>query len=375
MTLGFGPLEVGAIATATLFGSGLLTLAVGFYAHHVSQGRLLKAAAILMAVTGVGFAGFTDFWPLLIVAFIGTLNPSNGDVSVFLPLEHSLLAGAVDSRHRTALFARYSLIGSLIAAVGALAAAIPEVMTVGLVIEFKAALQGAFLFYGLIGAMAFVIYQRLAKPVRIKGDGPPAAPLGRSRHIVGQLVMLFCVDAFAGGLVVQSMLAVWLFQRFDLSVTTAGTIFFCTGFLSAISYPVAVRIAARIGLINTMVFTHIPANIFLIMTALMPSLPLAIACLLIRSFLSQMDVPTRTSYVMAVVTPEERPAAASVTAVPRSLASAASPVLTGFLLGLSTFGWPLIACGVLKIVYDLLLLKMFRDVRPPEEQPSKTDGA
>ena len=352
-----------------------MTLAVGFNAHRLSPGWLLKAAAILMAATGIGFAGFTDFWPLLIVAFVGTLNPSGGDVSVFLPLEHSLLAGAVESRHRTALFARYSLIGSLIAAVGALAAAIPELMTGWVAIDFKSALQGAFLFYGLIGAVAFAIYRRLARPVRRADGGSPAVPLGPSRNIVGQLVMLFSLDAFAGGLVVQSMLAVWLFQRFDLTAAEAGTIFFWAGLLSALSYPVAVRIAARIGLVNTMVFTHVPANIFLILTALMPSLPLAVACLLIRSFLSQMDVPTRTSYVMAVVTPEERPAAASVTAVPRSLASAASPVLTGYLLGLSAFGWPLIACGVLKIVYDLLLLKMFRDVRPPEEPPSKSTGA
>jgi hypothetical protein len=166
---------------------------------------------------------------------------------------------------------------------------------------------------------------------------------------------------------VQSLLALWLFERFDLPVATAGTIFFWTGLLAASSYFVAVRVAARIGLVNTMVFSHLPANLFLILVPFMPTLALAVTFLLLRSALSQMDVPTRNSYVMAVVTPAERPAAASVTAVPRSLASASSPLLSGYLLGLSSFGWPLVIAGALKGLYDVLLLTMFAKVRPPEE--------
>lgn len=178
---------------------------------------------------------------------------------------------------------------------------------------------------------------------------------------------MFSLDAFGGGFVVQSMVALWLYQKFGLSIAAAGEIFFWTGLLTALSYLVAVRIADKIGLVNTMVFTHLPANLCLILIPFMPSLPWVIGLLFIRSALSQMDVPTRSSYVMAVVTPAERPAAASVTSVPRSLASAAGPFLSGYLLGLSAFGWPLVVAGVLKMVYDLLLLAMFRHVKPPEE--------
>jgi predicted MFS family arabinose efflux permease len=181
------------------------------------------------------------------------------------------------------------------------------------------------------------------------------------------LAALFSLDSFGGGFVVQSLLALWLYQRYGLSAGDAGTLFFATGLMSAASYLVAVRIARRIGLVNTMVFTHLPANLCLVAIPFVGSLPAAIALLCVRSLLSQMDVPTRNSYVMAIVTPPERPAAASITAVPRSLASAASPFLAGYLLSLSTFGWPLVAAGGLKIAYDLLLLAMFRRIRPPEE--------
>ena len=184
------------------------------------------------------------------------------------------------------------------------------------------------------------------------------------------LAALFSLDAFGGGFVVQSLLALWLFQKFDLSIAVAGSIFFWTGVLSAFSYLVAVRIANRIGLVNTMVFTHLPANIVLLIIPFLSDLTGVIVLLLVRAALSQMDVPTRTSYVMAVVTPGERAAAASVTSVPRSLASSISPLIAGYMLGLSSFGWPLLVAGAVKIVYDLLLLTTFRTVRPPEEAPT-----
>jgi predicted MFS family arabinose efflux permease len=196
----------------------------------------------------------------------------------------------------------------------------------------------------------------------------PATPLGPSRRIVLTLAALFSLDAFGGGFVVQSMLALWLFERFELSTTAAGIIFFWAGILSALSYVVAVRIAKRIGLVNTMVFTHLPANLMLLLIPFVPQLGWVIVLLLARSALSQMDVPTRGSYVMAVVSAPERPAAASITAVPRSLAAAASPLLAGYLLGVSTFGWPLCIAGAVKIAYDVALLRMFRAVRPPEER-------
>jgi predicted MFS family arabinose efflux permease len=234
--------------------------------------------------------------------------------------------------------------------------------------ELRPALQAAFLLYAALGGLALLLYRRLARAMATADPDPaPAKPLGRSRRIVLTLAALFSLDAFAGGLVVQSLLALWLFERFGLSLATAGAVFFWTGMLSALSYFAAAWIAERIGLINTMVFTHLPANLCLALVPFAPSLWLAIALLLVRSALSQMDVPTRTSYVMAVVAAEERPAAASVTSVPRSLAAAASPVLAGAMLAASGFGWPPVLAGGLKAVYDLLLLLMFRNVRPPEE--------
>jgi MFS family permease len=198
-------------------------------------------------------------------------------------------------------------------------------------------------------------------------SGTATGPLGPSRRVVFTLAALFSLDSFGGGFFVQSLLALWLFDHFGLSLTAAGSLFFWSGLLSAFSYPVAVRLARRIGLVNTMVFTHLPSNLCLMLVPLAPGLGIAIALLLLRSTLSQMDVPARTSYVMAVVTPPERPAAASITAAPRSIAGAASPILAGYLLGLSSFGWPLVIGGSINSLYDLLLLFMFRKVRPPEE--------
>jgi MFS family permease len=366
IALGFGPLAVGAVATATLLGSGVLTLAVGFHAGRFQHRTLLMAAAMLMAATGLGFAAVSDFWPLLAIAFVGTLNPSSGGVSVFLPLEHAAISRAVQDSERTGAFARYSLAGSLAAAAGALFAAAPDLLTAKLGISMKAALQAMFVLYSLFGAAAALIYARLPKDGGAGPEQPPGS-LATSRKMVYRLAALFSLDAFAGGLILDSMLVLWLFDRFQLSTAVAGTIFFWTGLLAAFSFLIAVRIARRIGLVNTMVFTHLPSSIFLILVPFMPTLGWAIGLLLARSALSQMDVPTRTSYVMAIVPPQERPAAASATAVPRSFASALGPVIAGSLLGASSFGWPLVLAGSLKIAYDLMLLYTCRNIRPPEE--------
>lgn len=374
LTLGFSPLEVGLIATTTLFGSGLLTLMVGLYAYRYRYRTLLLAAALLMAATGLGFAFATQFWPLMLVAFVGTINPSSGDVSVFLPLEHAVLSRVVDDKRRTAIFARYSLAGSLLAALGSLAAALPTVITEVRGLSETAAIQWMFLLYALLAGGAAIVYRGLPNALA-SGTHEAMAPLTHSKRRVFTLAALFSLDAFGGGLVVQSMVALWLYQRFALSLATAGTIFFWTGLLAAFSFLVAVRIANRFGLVNTMVFTHILSNLCLILIPFMPELSYVIALLFIRSALSQMDVPTRSSYVMAVVQPAERAAAASVTSVPRSLASAASPFLSGYLLGISSFGWPLLVAGTVKMVYDVLLLAMFRKVRPPEEVVSITPAA
>ena len=359
LALGLGTLEVGLVSTATMLGSASATLVVGAWGHRFATNRLLSGAALLMAATGLGFACLSSFWPLLIVAFVGTLNPSSGDVSVFLPLEHARLAGAADGNARTALFARYSVLGALCAAFGALASGVPDGLVQAAGFERVDVLRGMFVLYGAIGLAVFRLYRRSQTP----GAAPQktvSQPLGPSRAIVVRLAALFSVDSFAGGLVVNSLLALWLFERFGFSLAQAGVFFFWTGLLAAASQLVAPLVARRFGLLNTMVFTHIPANVCLVLAALVPSLPLALGLLFVRSALSQMDVPTRTAYVMAVVTPAERAAAASFTAVPRSLAAALSPTLSGALFAAGWMSMPLIGCGVLKIAYDLALWRAMR---------------
>jgi hypothetical protein len=359
IALGLGPLAVGALSTITLAGSALLTLALGAGAGRVHPGRLLQAAALLMAATGAGFAGLSSFWPLAVVALVGTLNPSSGDASVFLALEQAELAGAARGvATHTALFARYALAGSLPGALGALGAGLPAWLVAHAGWAPLTALRAIFLLYGAIGLANWLLYRGLGDERDAAAVAP--APLRASRPAVLRLAALFSVDSFASGLLVNALLATWLFERFGLSPGSAGAFFFAAGLLSTASQLLAPRLARRIGLVNTMVFTHLPASLLLIGAALSSSLPAALACLLGRSALSQMDVPARSAFVMAVVTPPERVAAASFTAVPRSLAAAAGPSIGGALLAGGWLAAPLLACAALKIAYDLALLAAFR---------------
>lgn len=385
LALGLGTLEVGILGTATMLGSALATLAVGAWGHRFARARLLRAAALLMLATGIGFAASTAWWPLLVIAFVGTMNPSSGDVSVFLPLEQATLAGMARGHSRTALFARYSVLGALCAAVGALAAAVPDWLSASFGLASVDALRVMFAGYGAIGAIVWWLYRRLpsgtgpaprsqagasgtdAGPSKADAEPAQAAALGPSRAIVVRLAVLFSVDNFASGLVVHSLLALWLFERFDLSLAQAGQFFFVAGLLSAASQLASPIVARRIGLVNTMVFTHMPANLFMILAAFAPTMPVALGLLLARSALSQMDVPPRTAYVMGVVTPAERAAAASFTAVPKSLAAALSPSLGGAMLAAGWLAAPLLCCGALKLAYDLTLWRMFSKHPPREE--------
>ena len=362
--LGLGEVEVGVISTVTLFGSAMVTLTVGALGARFAQRHLLGVAALLMIATGVGFAGLTSFWPLLVVAFLGTLNPSGGDVSPFVPLEHAKLAAYSSERSRTALFARYSLAGYLFGALGALAAGLPDVLSSAVVVNRLDAMRAMFAVYAVFGIAVWLLYRSAPAETGVHAGGASHAPLRESRGIVVKLAALFSIDAFAGGLIVHSLLALWLFERFGMSLAAVGSFFFWTGILSAGSQLAAAPIAQRIGLLNTMVFTHIPSSVFLIAAALSPTLEMALVFLVLRSALSQMDVPTRSAYVMAVVTPLERPAAASFTSVPRSLAAAAGPAITGVLFSAGALAAPLVACGLLKIGYDLALLVAFRKVSP-----------
>jgi len=355
--LGFSALAVGTLVTGAMLGSGIMTLGVGLIAHRISSRRLLLFAAGSMVGTGLGFAASTGFWPIFLVAVVGTLNPSNGDVSLFLPLEQAALANlAKDKRATTSLFARYNVVGSFSGALGALAVALPDFLRRCCGVASAVGERSVFLVYAAVGGLVAWLYARMPELAQQQRS---RRPLVAARSAVLRLAALFSLDSFGGGFVVQSLLALWLFRRFQLSLSAAGAFFFASSLASSLSQFLSPRLAARIGLVRTMVYTHVPANLFLMAAAFMPTLGSTLACLLLRASVSSMDVPARQAYVMSVVPSEERAAAASVTNVPRSLASALAPALAGALLERTNFGWPLLCAGGLKLTYDFLLLGLF----------------
>ena len=368
LQLGFSGVRIGFIIASSLLGSSALTLATGYWAHRFTPSRLLFISTLVMISTGICFGLSSPFLLLVIIAAIGTMNPSAGDVSPFLPLEQSLLSASITNSDRTAMFATYNLVGSLVGAVGALCAGIPIWIAERTGQSTQFGHRTTFIMYGISGFALLILYSRLSTASRHVVTKTDRALSPSSRHIVLKLAALFSLDSLGGGFATQAIFALWVYQRFDLSSSTLGVIFFATGVLSAISSLLAVRISQRIGLVRTMVFTHIPASVLLIGVAFMPTVWWAMALFILRGLLSQMDVPVRTSYVMAVVEPSERAAAASITNVPRSLASALPPIAAGWMLDKSHFAWPFLICATFKIIYDLLLLWQFRNIRPPEEQ-------
>jgi MFS family permease len=353
VALGLSGTEVGVVITATLLGSAVLTLAAGFRLSRFGARQVLLSACALMAVTGVGFGVFTWFWALVAVGFVGTLNPSGGDVSLFLPTEQAAIAHLTDTVDRTHVFGVYNLAGALAGAAGALATALPARIAHAGGWSVLRVDRLSFLVYVVTAMAATTVYARMRSSL----PGPSMQTgLHRSRHVVLKLSALFAIDSAGGGFALQSLLVLYLFLRFDLSPTATGATLAATGVLSAFSQLASAPIARRIGLVRTMVFTHLPANACLILAGLVPNAGLAIGFLLVRSALSQMDVPARQALVMRLVDPDERAAAASITNVPRSLGAAATPALAGFLLDKSHVGWPLVIGGAMKALYDLLLL-------------------
>ena len=366
-TLGFSPLQVGAIVTGTLLGSAAVTLTFGLTAHRFALRTLLLSAAVIMVGTGIGFASFTQFWPLLLVAVVGTLNPTAGDVSAFLPTEQALMATEIGAEDRPRMFARYNVAGTLAGAAGAGLSGLPNRLADATDWTLLSAQRLGFVVYAVIGAVVFVLFRTLR--VRDHGPMPPRSErrvLRTSRRTVLELAALFSLDSAGSGFVVTSLLVLWLHLRFGLSASATAAVFLAAGLLGGLSQFLAPRIAARIGLIRTMAFTHIPANILLASAAFAPTGGVAIALLLTRAVFAQMDVPARQAFVMAVVPADERAAASSVTNVPRSLASAATPLLAGAMLDRSTFGWPLLVAGVMKGTYDVALLLLYRNVPETE---------
>jgi MFS family permease len=350
--LDYSATRIGVIVTGMLLGSAVLTMFTGTWGWRFERRLLLRSGAVLMVITGLVFFTSTSFPLLLAFGVIGTMNPSGSDVSVVQPIEQSLLPLTTSDERRSHTFARYSFFGGALASLGALSAGLPA--------RFHWQPESVFLIYTFAGFAMLGVYATMSPLVEAAAQAAPPTPLGPSKRVVYKLAALFSLDALGGGFAVQSLLVLWLLRRHHFSVGKAGAVLAVMQIVAAASGFVAVRIEQRIGPLRTMAFTHLPGQILLISAALMPSAPLAVACLIARSLLSSMDVPVRNAYVMSVVTPAERAAAASVTNVPRSLASALPPIAAGWMLDRSNFGWPLIIAGSLKIVYDLLLLRMAR---------------
>jgi MFS family permease len=376
---GFSPAAIGALVTVSLAGDFVGTLVIGHYADRWGRRRTLVSLALLMALTGLIF-GFLHWYPLLLLAaFAGTLGTSASETAPFLPIEQAMLGSQRDGAARTALFARYNLVASLAGAIGALVAGLPALLAkVGLPFEMLLALT--FCLYALAALVVAWQASRLSAAVEAQSTVAHEQgslwrrlipPLPHSQGIVARLAALFSLDAFSGALIGQTLLALFFHLRFGADLAMLGTLFFGANLLSALSFLAAPWLARRFGLLNTMVFTHLPSNVLLILVALMPTFPLAAVLLLARQCLSQLDVPTRQAYTMALVAPSERTAAASVTSLARSAGSAVSPVVAGALLQgpLLVLGLPLVFAGGLKIVYDLALWATFH--RVPEDIVAK----
>ena len=386
--LGLSEVRIGLLFTLTLLGDTAISLWITTNADRIGRRRMLMAGAVLMILAAILFAITRNYYLLLLAAMIGVISPSGNEVGPFLSIEQASLTQLVSDRKRTGIFAWYNMVGSFAAATGALVGGGLAQLLQGLgytpVMSYRVVVLG----YGLVGLIMIGLFKRLSATIEaltmhsaVVQPGVPAGNPGedpeprrflglyRSQKVVFRLAALFSLDSFAGGFVIQSMVALWFSIRFGVEPAALGAIFFGANILAGISALSAAWVASKIGLINTMVFTHLPSNILLIMVPFMPSLTLAIALLLIRFSISQMDVPTRQSYVMAVVAPDERSAASGITNVARTIGVSLSPVITGIFLSNPAFlGFPFVIAGSLKIVYDLALYFNFRSVKPPEEQ-------
>src|SRR6266550_9299937 len=364
-TIGLDPRRIGLLLTLTLVGDVVVSLYLTMRADIIGRRRTLIAGALLMIVAGLVFAFTRDFTLLLIAATVGVISPSGNEVGPFLAVEQVALTQVETSRDRTAVFAWYNLAGSFATAAGSLAGGLLSSLMMRRGFDPASSYRSAIVAYALLGFVLMFVFVRMSAAVESRADKSVRATLfgvHKSRGIVARLSALFALDSFAGGLVVQSIVAYWFFRRFGVSPAVIGAIFFGANVFAGISALAAARIARRIGLINTMVFTHLPSNVFLLLVPFMPNLPLAITVLLIRFSISQMDVPTRQSYVMAVVDESERTAAAGVTGVARTTGAALAPILAVPVIAGSHDWMPFVAAGVLKIVYDVLLLWSSRSV-------------
>jgi len=376
--IGLKETEIGLLLTLILIGDTLISLWITTNADRIGRRRMLIIGAVLMIFAGVLFALTRNFIVLLIAATIGVISPSGYEVGPFLSIEQAALSQIVSDDKRTQVFAWYNLFGSFTTAIGSLCGGtlvqVLEETGVSPLGSYRMVVIG----YAAMGLVLTFLFSRLSStveaprvsdPVSSPSDGKRLLGLHKSRRVVFKLSALFSLDAFAGGFVLQSILAYWFYVRFNVQPALLGSIFFGANVLAGLSALAAARVAKKIGLVNTMVFTHIPSNILLILVPFMPNLPLAITVLLLRFSISQMDVPTRQSYTMAVVSPDERSAAAGITGIARTTGASVAPVVTGpFLANPAFLSFPFIIAGGLKIIYDLLLYRSFKAIKPPEEE-------
>jgi MFS family permease len=372
--VGLSEQEIGLLLTLTLVGDAGISLWLTTSADRLGRRRMLILGALLMVFAGIVFALTRNVVLLMVAAIIGVISPSGNEIGPFLSIEQAALSQLVPNERRTQVFAWYNLVGSFATATGALCggwlAQALQQSGMSALDSYRAVVIG----YAAVGGVLAVLFLFLSSAVEAakvpQGDGLRRVfGLHRSQRVVARLSALFALDAFAGGFVVMSIIAYWFHLRYGVDIGVLGTIFFGANLLAGVSALLAARIARRFGLINTMVYTHIPSNILLILVPLMPNLPLAVGVLLLRFSISQMDVPTRQSYTMAVVAPDERSAAAGITGIARSVGASISPALSGLVLS-SPLGIPFFVAGGLKIVYDLLLYRNFRQTMPPEEKKS-----
>ena len=356
LQIGLQPLQIGTIASAMLLGPAAILLLLSLNGHRFRVRSLLLLASTMMIVTGLGFAGATDYLPFLLVGLFGTLHPSGGDANLFRPLDQSALANVVTEDRRVDVYARYSIAGALCGSLGALASGAVDWFLP--ILPANVTTQAMFVLYAALGVANIMLYRSMPK---VTQEGVArSAPLKESRGRVLRLAALFSVDAFGSGFVVNSIIVLWLVHRFDVSVATVSLMYFIAGLGSAIAQLTVAPLARRLGLISAIVATHAPGNACLILAAFAPNMMVAGSLLVLRAVIGQLDVAARASYVMSVVTSAERIAAAFVTALPFSLAAVASPALAGLSLSWSDFGWPLVIGGSVKILYDVLLLLKFR---------------
>jgi MFS family permease len=375
--LGLTEPQIGLLLTLTLVGDTLVSLFLTTRADRIGRQRMLIIGAALMAAAGLAFASTSNWWLLVLAGTIGVISPSGHEVGPFLSIEQAALSHLVTDRTRTEVFAWYTLTGSLATALGALLGGTATLALQQTVMPAVTSYRVVVISYAALGVILAVLFSRLSRAAEATTLGEKKAfratfaglsGLDRSREVVLKLSALFALDSFGGGFVVQSFAAYWFYLRFGVNPGTLGAIFFWANVFAGISALAASRLAARFGLIKTMVATHLPSNVLLILVPLMPTLPLAIFVLLVRFSISQMDVPTRQSYIMAVVNPDERSAAAGITSVARTIGAALSPLFVGFMFARpALINLPFFIAGALKITYDLLLYRAFVAVQPPEE--------